>query len=40
MGKITREPDFVIKGIDSRIIISVSVDSLKAAWKEPFKELC
>jgi phosphoribosylformylglycinamidine synthase subunit PurSL len=40
IGKITGKPDFVVKGIDSKIIISVPVDSLKAAWKEPFKDLC
>jgi len=40
VGKITGKPDFVVKGIDSKIIISVPVDSLKTAWKEPFKDLC
>ncbi|MBC2694716.1 MAG: phosphoribosylformylglycinamidine synthase, partial [Desulfobacteraceae bacterium] len=40
VGKITGRPDFVVKGIDSKVIISVSVDSLKTAWKEPFKDLC
>ena len=40
IGKITGEPDLVVTGIDSKIIISVSVDSLKFAWKEPFKDLC
>ena len=40
IGKITGKPDFVVKGIDSKIIISVPVDSLKTVWKEPFKDLC
>jgi phosphoribosylformylglycinamidine synthase len=39
VGKITGEPNFVVKGINSKIIISLSVNSLKAAWKEPFKDL-
>jgi len=40
IGKITGEPDFVVKGIGGRVIISVPVNDLKAAWKKPFKDLC
>ena len=39
IGKITGEPNFAVKGINSKIIVSASVDSLKTAWKEPFKDL-
>ncbi|MDL1962843.1 MAG: phosphoribosylformylglycinamidine synthase subunit PurS [Deltaproteobacteria bacterium] len=40
IGKTTKETDCIIKGIDGRVIISVPVNDLKAAWKKPFKDLC
>ena len=39
IGNLTKESDFVIKGIDNKIISSVPVQDLKAAWKKPFGEL-
>ncbi len=39
IGTVTDGNDFIIKGLDGRILVDVSVHDLKAAWKSPFGEL-
>jgi phosphoribosylformylglycinamidine (FGAM) synthase-like enzyme len=39
IGTVTEKPQFEIKGLDQKTIISVSVDQLKEAWKKPFGDL-
>jgi phosphoribosylformylglycinamidine synthase len=39
IGQVTTEPDIVIKGLKGTALISVAVQDLKAAWKEPFGDL-
>ncbi len=39
IGTITRESDFVIKGIDGRPLINVPVEELKNTWKKTFGKL-
>lgn len=36
IGTVSEGPDFVIKGLKGKPIISVPVSDLKAAWKRPF----
>ncbi|MDF1592234.1 MAG: AIR synthase-related protein [Desulfobacterales bacterium] len=39
VGKVTKTPDVVIKGISGKLLTALAVDKLKAAWKAPFGEL-
>jgi phosphoribosylformylglycinamidine synthase len=39
IGTVTATPQFEVKGIDQKTILSVSVDELKTAWKKPFGDL-
>jgi phosphoribosylformylglycinamidine synthase II len=39
IGSVTHESDFIIKGVDGRPLINISVQELKDAWKKPFGEL-
>jgi phosphoribosylformylglycinamidine synthase len=39
MGRITEKPLFTLKGFDNRVIVSLSISDLKAAWKRPFGDL-
>jgi phosphoribosylformylglycinamidine synthase len=39
IGTVTEEPDFVVRGIEHRVIITVSVADLKTAWNKTFGEL-
>ncbi|GAG89803.1 unnamed protein product, partial [marine sediment metagenome] len=36
---VTEEPDFVVRGIEHRVILTVSVTDLKTAWNKTFGEL-
>ncbi len=36
VGKVTDKPDFIINGIDGNMILNLSVDEMKKAWKKPF----
>jgi phosphoribosylformylglycinamidine synthase len=38
-GTVTESPDFTIKGIDGRTLVSRPVEELKRAWKKPFGDL-
>ena len=37
IGKITKESNLIIKGIEKNIILDVPLKSLKTAWQKPFK---
>jgi len=39
IGTVTEEPDVVVRGIEQRVIITVCVADLKAAWNKTFGEL-
>jgi len=39
IGMVTAEPDFVVRGIERRVIITVSLADLKTAWNKTFEEL-
>jgi len=39
IGTVTEQPQFEIKNLNHKTIISVSIDQLKAAWKKPFGNL-
>ncbi|MBW1866779.1 MAG: phosphoribosylformylglycinamidine synthase [Deltaproteobacteria bacterium] len=39
IGKVTGEPDFVIRDLTRKVLLSVSVADLKTAWKQPFGDL-
>jgi len=39
IGTVTATPQFEIKGLDQKIITSLTVEDLKAAWKKPFGDL-
>ncbi len=39
IGTVTATPQFEIKGLDQKTIVSVTVSALKAAWKKPFGDL-
>jgi phosphoribosylformylglycinamidine synthase len=39
IGTVTEEPNFVVRGIESSVIITVSVADLKMAWNKTFGEL-
>ncbi|OQY08445.1 MAG: phosphoribosylformylglycinamidine synthase [Desulfobacteraceae bacterium 4572_123] len=39
IGRVSREPEFVIKDIAGKMLLSVPVAALKAAWKKPFGDL-
>jgi len=39
IGAVTATPQFEIKGLDQEIIVSLTVEDLKAAWKKPFGDL-
>jgi phosphoribosylformylglycinamidine synthase len=39
IGTVTETPDFVVQGIESNVIIRVSLADLKMAWKKTFGEL-
>jgi phosphoribosylformylglycinamidine synthase len=39
IGMVTEAPDFVVRGIEHNVIITVSVADLKTAWKKTFGEL-
>jgi phosphoribosylformylglycinamidine synthase II len=39
IGSVTRESDFIIKGIGGMPLINIPVQELKDAWKKPFGEL-
>ncbi len=39
IGKVTGEPDFVIRDLTRKMFLSVSVADLKTAWKQPFGDL-
>jgi phosphoribosylformylglycinamidine synthase len=39
IGTVTEAPDFVVRGIEHRVIITVSVADLKTAWNKTFGEL-
>jgi phosphoribosylformylglycinamidine (FGAM) synthase-like enzyme len=39
IGTVTATPQFEIKGLDQKIIVSQTVEDLKAAWKKPFGDL-
>ncbi len=39
IGTVTEAPDFIIRGISGRELISMQVQELKMAWKKPFGDL-
>ena len=39
VGSVTESPDFNLKGIDGRTLVSMPVGELKRAWKRPFGDL-
>jgi phosphoribosylformylglycinamidine synthase len=39
IGTVTAAPQFEVRGRDQKIILSVPVSELKAAWKKPFGDL-
>jgi len=39
IGTVTKETDFVIKGLSGKTLIQAAVQDLKAAWKKPFGDL-
>jgi phosphoribosylformylglycinamidine synthase len=39
IGKVTATPEFEVKGLDQKTILSVPVNELKTAWKKPFGDL-
>jgi phosphoribosylformylglycinamidine synthase len=39
IGTVTAQPDFVVRGVENSVIITVSVADLKAAWNKTFGEL-
>jgi phosphoribosylformylglycinamidine synthase len=39
IGTVSASPQFEIKGLDQKTIVSVDVSALKAAWKKPFGDL-
>jgi phosphoribosylformylglycinamidine synthase len=39
IGRVTEEPDFVVRGIEHNVIITVCVADLKTAWNKTFGEL-
>ena len=39
VGRVTEQPDLVVKGLDRQIILAVALDDLKTAWKKPFGDL-
>ncbi len=39
VGQIIEKPVFTLKGLDNRVIVSLPVSDLKAAWKKPFGDL-
>ena len=39
VGQVTEKPEFTLKGLDNRVIVSLPVSDLKAAWKKPFGDL-
>ena len=39
VGTVTATPQFEIKGLDQKTIVSVAVSALKSAWKKPFGDL-
>ena len=39
IGKVTGEPNLVIRDLASMVLLSVSVADLKSAWKQPFGDL-
>jgi phosphoribosylformylglycinamidine synthase len=39
IGMVTEEPDFVVRGIEHNVIITVCVADLKTAWNRTFGEL-
>jgi phosphoribosylformylglycinamidine synthase len=39
IGTVTATPQFEIKGIDQKPILSIPVSELKTAWKKPFRDL-
>jgi phosphoribosylformylglycinamidine synthase len=39
IGTVTEAPQFEIKGLDQKTIISIAVKDLKSAWKKPFGDL-
>ncbi|MDM8515828.1 AIR synthase-related protein [Desulfobacterales bacterium HSG16] len=39
VGRVTADPDLIIKGQDKEILIDHKIEKLKACWKAPFGEL-
>jgi phosphoribosylformylglycinamidine (FGAM) synthase-like enzyme len=39
IGEVTATPQFEIKGLDRVTIVSLTVEDLKTAWKNPFGDL-
>ena len=39
IGTVTETPQFETNGLDQEILVSISIDELKAAWKKPFGDL-
>jgi phosphoribosylformylglycinamidine synthase subunit PurSL len=39
VGTVTAKPEFVVRGLNGEVIVSVPVQELKASWKKTFAEL-
>ncbi len=39
VGRVEEKPDLLIHGMDGKLIVNISVQRLKAAWKRPFGDL-
>jgi len=39
IGTVSATPEFEVKGLDQKTILSVPVNELKTAWKKPFGDL-
>jgi len=34
IGRVTKNPEFIVKGINGKIIINSNIEELKKAWKQ------
>ena len=39
IGSVTTASDLIVKGLDGSILVDISVEDLKSAWKKPFGDL-
>jgi len=39
IGTVTEAPDFVVRGVEHSVIMTISVADLKTAWNKTFGEL-